>query len=111
MIQEIITPIDRSSLKWTNGHRRQLLQKENGSGRHNLPRRRRLPFFIGIIQLIQLDTKPLFFGIYQLNVCKVALLVSRDLILSTFAALRQTRVSSAEDNVALERFHFFTELS
>lgn len=46
---------------------RQLLQKENGTGRHNLPRRRRLPFLIEIIQLIQLDTKLLFLGIYQLN--------------------------------------------
>lgn len=91
---------------------RQQLQKENGTGRHNLPRRRRLPFLIEIIQHIQLDTKPLFSGIYQLNiVCtEVVSLVRRVLILNTDTALDQTRVSSAEDNVALQCFHVFVLL-
>lgn len=81
---------------------RQPLQKDNGTGRHNLPRRRRLPFLIEIIQLIQLDTKPLFCGIYQLNVavvCKVGWLVRHILILSTNRASDQSRVRTTEDNL------------
>lgn len=77
---------------------RQQLQKENGSGRHNLPRRR-LPFLIEIIQLIQLDTMLLFSRIYQLSdvFMEVDSLVRHVLMLSTNKAFDLTRISSVED--------------
>lgn len=70
MIREIITPIDRSSLKWTNGHPRRVLNTK-GKRRRNLLRRRRLPFLIEVIRAgyrwIQLETARYSLKIYQLN--------------------------------------------